>query len=263
MTSQTESLFRNDDPAYEPQESSAARLFRWFIYGFAGLCAAGVLVWVLTGNPDKPVPVIKGSGTPDRAAAADDPARVSGQDQPIYERLAAGSNTERGQELLPASEQPMSREQLAAAIDRQQLPAVPSAAEPADSPQVPAGSDAAAPATTGGGEQAAPPAADPAPPAQVNAPPAVTKQAEAQTSGYWIQVASVLTEDQAKSEWARISRQNSDLLARLEGLYPTFTNSKGNTYYRVQGGPLVDEALANLLCSQLKARKVDCLVIEP
>ena len=76
-------------------------------------------------------------------------------------------------------------------------------------------------------------------------------------------MASVGNADQAAAEWGRISSRHPDLLSRLKGFYPEFTSSSGNTYTRVQGGPLVDKALAELLCSQLKARKVDCFVIEP
>lgn len=258
MSSQTESLFRNDDPAYEPQESSAARWFRWFVYGFVGLCAAGIAVWVLTGSPDKPVPTIKGPASPDRAAATDDPARVPHQDQPIYERLAAGSNPNRGKELLPAAEQPMTRDQLNAAIAAQQGTGTetPSASASSAANQADAGTPAASLPPSGSDPAAQAPAAS-------NAPPAVTKDANPAAPAFHIQVASVANEDQAKAEWARISSRHPDLLSRLQGFYPQFTNSKGNTYTRVQGGPLVDKALAELLCSQLKARKVDCFVIEP
>jgi cell division protein FtsN len=258
VSSQTESLFRNDDPAYEPQESSAARWFRWFVYGFVGLCAAGIAVWVLTGSPDKPVPTIKGPASPDRAAAGDDPARVPHQDQPIYERLAAGSNPDRGTELLPAAEQPMTRDQLNAAIAAQQGTGTetPATAAPAAADQTDTGTPVASLPPSGSDPAAPSPAAS-------NAPPAVTKDANPAASAFHIQVASVANEDQAKAEWARISSRHPDLLSRLQGFYPEFTNSRGNTYTRVQGGPLVDKALAELLCSQLKARKVDCFVIEP
>ena len=269
MSSQTESLFRNDDPAFEPQESSAARWFRWFVYGFVGLCAAGVAVWVLTGSPDKPVPVIKGPSSPDRAAATNDPARVPHQDQPIYERLAAGSNPDRGKELLPAAEQPMTRDQLNAAIAAQQgggTQTPPATAPPSAANQAANTGPAADAPGSGAAVASLPPSgSDPAgqAPAANNAPPAVTRDANPAAPAFRIQVASVANEGQAKAEWARISSRHPDLLSRLQGFYPEFTNSRGNTYTRVQGGPLVDKALAELLCSQLKARKVDCFVIDP
>ncbi len=265
MSSQTETLFRNDDPAYEPQESSAARWFRWFVYGFVGLCAAGIAVWVLTGSPDKSIPTIKGPSSPDRAAATDDPARVPHQDQPIYERLSAGSNPDRGKELLPPAEQPMTRDQLNATIAAQQgggteSPPATTAPAPVTNPP-----DADAQGTDTPVASLPPSGNDPATQAPVarNAPPAVTKDPNPAAPAYHVQIASVANEDQAKAEWARISSRHPDLLGRLQGFYPEFTNSRGNTYTRVQGGPLVDKALAELLCSQLKARKVDCFVIEP
>jgi cell division septation protein DedD len=255
VSSQSEGLFRNDDPAYEPRESGAARWFRWFVYGFVGLCIAGVAVWVLSGKPEHSVPTIKGSALPDREAAGEDPARVAHQDQPIYERLAAGSDPDRGRELLPAAEQPMTREQLAASIGKQ----TPSAAGQGQSAVPPAKAEAVAPSEPATANQtaAAPPAAQPA------ARPSTAKQSNPAEPSFRIQVASVGNADQAAAEWGRISSRHPDLLSRLKGFYPEFTSSSGNTYTRVQGGPLVDKALAELLCSQLKARKVDCFVIEP
>ncbi len=258
MSSQSDGLFRQDDPAYEPQESGAACGFRWFIFGFIGLCVAGIAVWVLSGRPDHPVPTIKGSTAPDRMEAAEDSARVAHQDQPIYERLAAGSNPDRGKELLPGAEQPMSREQLAAAIEKQ-VPASPNQVDTAKvvAPAVTAPMGAEPPSDTGDHTAAIPPAA------KTVTPPSVTKQSNPAEPLFRIQVASVRNPDQAEAEWARISNRHSDLLGRLKGFYPQFTSSSGSTYTRVQGGPLVDKALAELLCSQLKARKVDCFVIEP
>lgn len=256
MSSDSESLFRNDDPAYEPREGAAARWFRWFVYGFVGLLAAGVAVWVLTGSPDKPVPTIKGSAGPDRVAPGEDPARVPHQDQPIYERLAAGSDPDRGRELLPAAEQPMTRDQLAAAIGSQQGNAAPA-------PQAQGAPQAASSGGQAQGQQPSDAQTAALPPAAANAPPSATRNANPAEPAFRIQVASVANADQAKAEWARISSRHADLLGRLQGFYPEFTSSSGNTFTRVQGGPLVDKALAEMLCSQLRARKVDCFVIEP
>jgi cell division septation protein DedD len=276
VTSPTEPLFRNDDPAYEPQESRAARWFRRFVFGFVGLCAAGVAVWVLTGRPDRPVPTIEGSAVPDRMVAGEDSARVPHQDQPIYERLTAGSDPSRGRELLPESEQPMPRGALQATLDRQTAaarPVAPSQPPPSQVTPVPLApaQSAAAPSPPAPVEpQAVPPAAPPgipqpataarpaAPPA-ASAPPAANPAVE---GGYRIQVASVGSAAQAEAEWARIKGRNGDLLGRLNGFFPAYQTA-GGTFIRVQGGPLVDKTLAEMLCGQLKTRKVDCFVVEP
>lgn len=267
MSSQSEGLFRNDDPAYEPQESTAARLFRWFIYGFVGICVAGVAVWVLTGSPDQPVPTIKGSAMPDRVAPTEDAARVPHQDQPIYERLAAGSDPDRGRELLPRAEQPMTRDQLAAVVDSQSPPETKQLQTASPPASMPSSDAATGPADYAPETPAEAPHGDTQtaalPPTTNHAPPSVTKQANPAEPAFRIQVASVGNADQAQAEWARISSRHPDLLSRLKGFYPVFTNSRGATYTRVQGGPLVDKALAEMLCSQLKARKVDCFVVEP
>ncbi|MGY9055117.1 MAG: SPOR domain-containing protein [Alphaproteobacteria bacterium] len=244
MFSRNEPEHINDDPAFEVRETGRWRLFRWFVYPFVAFCAATVVVWALSGKPDTEPQVIKGSSTPDRAQPADDSNRVRHQDQPIYERLAAGSETDRGQELLPGAEKPMSRAELAAKVG-----------SPAPV--------AAVPSAPGGHQSAAlPPAATPPTPAVK--PPVTTRAPASNTQpNFRIQIASVANEDQAQAEWGRISSRHPDLLGRLEGYYPSFTSSGGQSYVRVQAGPLVDKALAELLCSQLKARKVDCFVIEP
>ena len=166
----------------------------------------------------------------------------------------------------------LNRDQLAAVVERQSPAAPageqstqPSAAVPGDA--APSGAAATAAGVNGTSAAETPASQDTQvaalPPATPNAPPTVTKDTNPAEPSFRIQVASVGNADQAQAEWARISNRHPDLLGRLQGFYPEFTSSNGNTYTRVQGGPLVDKALAELLCSQLKARKVDCFVIEP
>ncbi|HKK28958.1 MAG TPA: SPOR domain-containing protein [Alphaproteobacteria bacterium] len=277
MSSQTDGPFRNDDPEHEVQESRAARWFRWFVYGFVALCAGTLIVWALSGKPEREVGVIRAPDIPDRAPPVEDPSRVTNQDQPIYERLAAGTSSERGQELLPPAERPMSQDQLSALLDG---PAPPEEEEQKpEEQQTAALSHPAGPAAPGQGEPESVPDSDtpdPKPSTEDGAlpeaggletvppPPSVVKQPEAPAApSFRIQIASVRTPDQAEAEWGRVSNRHPDLLGRLSPFYPTHESGARGTYVRVQAGPLIDKALAELLCSQLKARKVDCFVVEP
>ena len=260
MFSQAEPLFRNDDPAFEPRESRGAKWFRYFALGFTALCGMTVLVWALSG---KPAPEVKHFGKPaglDRVTATDDPNRVPNQDQPIYDRIGAGTSGERGRELLPGAEPALNRNELAARLN-------PSTSDSGDSPAT------GTPHTDNNSADGA--AASSAPPAAAkNDPPAQPSAADANATGdattvaalatdFRIQIASVRTEQQAEAEWRRIKNRHADLLGKLSSFYPKHESGSRGTYYRVQAGPLVDKALADLLCSQLKARKVDCFVLSP
>jgi hypothetical protein len=83
------------------------------------------------------------------------------------------------------------------------------------------------------------------------------------SSGGWrIQIASVKSEDIAKSTWARPAGAHGDVLANLR-MQPTKVDlgDKG-VWYRVQAGPL-DEKQAHTVCGTLKTRKADCVVVAP
>jgi len=83
------------------------------------------------------------------------------------------------------------------------------------------------------------------------------------SSGGWrIQIASVKSEDIAKSTWARLQAAHGDVLANLR-MQPTKVDlgDKG-VWYRVQAGPL-DEKQAHTVCGTLKTRKSDCVVVAP
>ena len=80
--------------------------------------------------------------------------------------------------------------------------------------------------------------------------------------GWRVQIASVKTEDIAKSTWARLQAAHGDVLANLR-MQPTKVDlgDKG-VWYRVQAGPL-DEKQAQSVCGTLKTRKTDCVAVPP
>ena len=130
------------------------------------------------------------------------------------------------------------------------------------------------PAPPTAAQLAAPPplAATPAPqaapkpaetPKAATTPPAQTAAAPAKNGSYKVQVASVPSQEQAEKEWAKMKSANSDLLGALTmSIQRADLGAKG-VYYRIQAGPLADDAAAKTLCSSLQSRKIGCLVVRP
>ncbi len=107
-------------------------------------------------------------------------------------------------------------------------------------------------------------------PAPVNQPaPQLAKatpapaEAAAAGQGWRIQIASVRSADSARTEWQRQQKANPQLLGGLDLTVKRVTLKDKGTYFRVQGGPLKDRAAAQKLCSDLKDKKVGCLIVRP
>ena len=80
--------------------------------------------------------------------------------------------------------------------------------------------------------------------------------------GWRVQVASVKNEDVAKSTWARLQSAHGDVMANLRMQAVRVDLGDKGVWYRVQGGPL-DEKQAQNVCSMLKTRKADCVLVPP
>ncbi len=80
--------------------------------------------------------------------------------------------------------------------------------------------------------------------------------------GWRVQIASVKTEDIAKSTWAKLQNAHGDKLANLRMQPVRVDLGDRGVWYRVQAGPL-DEKQAQSVCSALKTRKTDCVVVPP
>ena len=161
---------------------------------------------------------------PDKAGGMD----VPDKDNPLYTRKAGGAPVEH---ILPLPEQPQPRpvappppppQGLAPA-----LPPVAAAPQPAAAPHV---------------------AAAPKP-----APAAVATK---------VQLASVRTPEAAREEWARLKRDNPDLLGKLTANAVRADLGEKGIYYRVEAGPLSDKAAADRLCRALKERGLGCGLVK-
>jgi cell division septation protein DedD len=95
------------------------------------------------------------------------------------------------------------------------------------------------------------------------APPAPASASQAPAGPAWrIQLASLTSETRAQAELQRMQQANTDVLGGL-ALNVEQANLAKGTYYRIQAGPLADRGAATDLCTKLKARKLDCLVVAP
>lgn len=80
--------------------------------------------------------------------------------------------------------------------------------------------------------------------------------------GWRVQMASVKSEDIAKSTWARLQNAHGDVLGNLRMQPVRVDLGDKGVWYRVQAGPL-DERQAQSVCGTLKSRKSDCVVLPP
>lgn len=221
-------------------------------------------------NGDGVVPLIQADNTPTKVRP-DQPGGldVPNQDKLIYDRLTPGQNAPNTVErLLPPPESPAARPEPAPTppqVTESLLPeTTPAPREPVqqsndlEPPSIaPRPVTPAAPAATPA-QPARPPAATPGPPAAVAALPPSTAGA---AGSFRVQLGAVRSQDAAQKEWARIQKANNDLLGKL-GLAVSQANlGDRGTFYRIQAGPVGDQAAASDLCAKLKARNVSCIIV--
>ena len=115
------------------------------------------------------------------------------------------------------------------------------------------------PSAEAAGEPPVPPAAAPLP--EVSAVPPAASARPGQGVAL-VQLGALRSREAALAEWERLEAPHGDL---LEGLQPSVERvdlgpGRG-VFYRLRVGPLADEAAANQLCAQLRARRVRCLLV--
>lgn len=106
------------------------------------------------------------------------------------------------------------------------------------------------------------------------APAAVTAKAETETmtvtaksvSGakvYTVQIASYRSESEAVTGWQTLTAEQSDLLAGLpHSVNKTDLGAEKGVFYRLQAGSFGSKDDARSLCTGLKSRAIDCMVVE-
>ena len=265
-----------------PRDSLLARVNRrrsqilTLMVSTAAIASFGSVVWwahnqdVRAGGKGLEPLVIQPPDTPARTK----PENAGGyvppdQDKEVYNRIEPGTVPVQPEKLLPAPTVP-------------HLPAngqpVPLSTKPVDGDiggTTPSQTASATPSTG----PTPPPAAAPTPTLPANQPtvtqaPSTTPTETGPTiaslienlsgpSGGWrIQIASVKTEDIAKSTWARLQAAHGDVLANLRMQPMRVDLGDKGVWYRVQAGPL-DEKQAQHVCGALRSRRADCVVVPP
>lgn len=208
---------------------------------------------------DGGVPLIRADGQPTKVRP-DQPGglQIPDQNVSLYNEKEGGPPVEN---LLPAPEQPMPRP--APVMPAPVVPA-PVVKEPAAAaPNMPAPTAAPATAATA---PAPPPAAAAAAKTEAKNKPAPAKrvaaaEARPERGGpLRLQLGSVRSPDAARAEWAKLKRDNADLLGKLTAVaIRTDLGDKG-IYYRIEVGSFGDAAAAAKLCGELKRRNLGCIL---
>ncbi len=149
------------------------------------------------------------------------------------------------EKMLPEAESPLaSAPQIAAALELPPAPAAHAAATPA-----PPAASLPAPSET------------PAP--QVAAPQVATlPPATAPAGPYVVQLAALKSQDGAQPAWGRLQKAHPALLSERELAIQEIDLGERGIFYRVQAGYFLDRPSALELCTALKARGQDCLVVK-
>ncbi len=78
---------------------------------------------------------------------------------------------------------------------------------------------------------------------------------------YFVQLASVRSDEGARQEWARLRKAHPALLDDLALAVQRADLGDRGIYYRIRTGPFPNRATAQDMCAQIKAAKLDCLVV--
>jgi len=177
---------------------------------------------------------------------------IPDQNVSLYNEKPGGAPVEK---LLPAAPQPMPRPASAPKEAAVAPPPVSPAPQAAPVTGPPAAASAAAPVAS----SPAKPAAKTAPPPKQPAPAPVAA-APAGKGPIQLRLASLRSPEAAREEWARLKRENSDLLGNLTAVAVRTDLGDQGIYYRIQAGSFGDAAAAEKLCGELKRRKLGCIL---
>ncbi len=231
----------------------------------AAIASFGSVVWwahnqdVKAGGKGLEPLVVQASSAPIRVKPENAGGLVPpNQDKEVYNRIQPGTVPVQPEKLLPSPETP--KLPPGGVLPTPAAPK-PTEAEAAKAPtplQTATAAVPVAPAT-------APPVADtPAasPPAAGPSIASLIDNMSGPAGGWRIQIASVKSEDVAKSTWARVQTANGDVLTNLKMQPVRVSLGEKGVWYRVQAGPL-DEKQAQSVCGTLKSRKSDCVIVPP
>ena len=233
----------------------------------AAIASFGSVVWwahnqdVKAGGRGLEPLVVQAPATPSRVKPENAGGlSVPNQDKEVFNRLQPNTVPAQPEKLLPGSTNP-------------KLPAggilpTPAAPKPPDNEvaaKTPTPLQSATPAAVTPGGPTPAPAVTETKPAATETGPSIASLIDNMSGpvgGWRVQVASVKNEDVAKSTWARLQSAHGDVMANLRMQAVRVDLGDKGVWYRVQGGPL-DEKQAQNVCSTLKTRKADCVLVPP
>jgi hypothetical protein len=205
--------------------------------------------------PPPEQPVTPPEATAEAPQPAEPPAVVDSNSATVVDDVPAVTAPE--PEPTPTAEAPAAPAPTAEATQPAEAePAVPVAAAPQPTPEpaVPAQASAPEPAPT------PEPAPEPATPVATQEAAVTPPPAPAAVGNTRVQLAAVKSEDNAKSEWAKMQKAHPDLLGGLTLNIEKVDKGASGIFYRIQAGPLADRAAAKQLCTSLKGQGQDCIV---
>jgi SPOR domain len=233
----------------------------------AAIASFGSVVWwahnqdVKAGGRGLEPLVVQAPATPSRVKPENAGGlTVPNQDKEVFNRLQPNTVPAQPEKLLPGPTNP-------------KLPAggilpTPAAPKPPDTEvatKTPTPLQTATPAAVTPGGPTPAPAVTETKPAATETGPSIASLIDNMSGpvgGWRVQVASVKNEDVAKSTWARLQSAHGDVMANLRMQAVRVDLGDKGVWYRVQGGPL-DEKQAQSVCSTLKTRKADCVLVPP
>ena len=220
--------------------------------------------WMSRKTAQVEVPLIRAEVEPVRHR----PAEPGGMEIPGQGTLVLDSKRTpiKLEQLLPPPEAPLPRPAVV------ETPPEPAVTAPPPTPPAPiaAASTPAPPAPPSpppAVAAATPPVPAPAPPAATSpakpaAAPATSPPHPAVAKGYFLQLGAGRSAEAAKQEGERIRQRQADLLGTLSLITPRVDLGERGTFYRIQVGPIADDAQAERRCSELKRRGVGCLLVK-
>jgi len=163
-----------------------------------------------------------------------------------------------------AAEDQFDVEATAVAAAAKEIPTTDGAVEPVASSDSSALSDPSAPLD---GEAASPEAVLPQAVSEDQVSPArqtayLVAPPQELGPNFFVQVASLKTMTDAKSEWSKIRRRQDPLLRQHRVNFRTVDLESRGAFVRVLIGPFAERASAKALCESLKVSDQDCLVVQ-
>ncbi len=78
---------------------------------------------------------------------------------------------------------------------------------------------------------------------------------------YFVQLASVKSDQSARQEWLRLQKVHPILFDDLALVVQRADLGDRGIFYRIRTGPFPNRATAQDICAQIKAAKLGCLVV--